>query len=91
MLMTIVLLAAAASPALARVDTAKCATPGADKAATRPASPPRARPLSEMPPARAVLTVYRQVDGCPVLLVKDGGRIVEEPAGRPELRRVFRP
>ena len=50
----------------------------------------RPRPLAEMPPARRVLTVYREVDGRPVLLVREGGRIVEEPVGRPEGRRALR-
>ena len=65
--------------------------PGADRAQARPEGPARPRPLIEMPDARPVLTVYRQVDGCDVLLVKENGRIVEEPIGRPELRRTFRP
>lgn len=53
--------------------------------------PARPRPLAEMPDARPVLTVYRQVGGRPVLLVREGGRIVEERVDRPELRRVFTP
>ena len=66
----------------------RCAAPRAD---TKPTPQARARPLNEMPPARQVLTVLRQVDGCHVLLVKDDGRIIEEPVGRPDRRRVFRP
>lgn len=53
--------------------------PVAAKAQARPEAPARARPLNEMPDARPVLTVYREVDGCPVLLVRRAGRIVEEP------------
>lgn len=81
--MTASALATAAEPARCR--------PEADRARAEARQAPRARPLNEMPDARPVLTVYRRVDGCAVLLVKDRGRIFEEPVGRPEQRRVFRP
>ena len=68
----------------------RCALPGADRVAARTAAPARARPLNEMPPARSVLAVYAQVDGCAVLRIRDGTRIVEEPAGIPDRRPVFR-
>ncbi|PAX09355.1 hypothetical protein [Sphingomonas lenta] len=93
----IVLLLALASPAVAQMpmtgapEPARCRSPGADRAQVQPKGPARPRPLIEMPDARPVLTVYRQVNGCSVLLVKEGGRIVEEPVGAPERRRVFRP
>lgn len=81
-------IAAAAEP-VAR-EHARC-KPGADRVQSRPSEPPRVRPLDEMPDARPVLTVYREVNGCNVLLVREGSRIIEEPVGRPERRRVFRP
>lgn len=65
--------------------------PAADRARASGNEALRLRPLNEMPDARPVLTVYRQVDGCAVLLVRDKGRIVEEPVGHPELRRTFKP
>ena len=87
MLITATLLASAAALA---AEPARC-RPGADRARAETAQPTRARPLNEMPDARPVLTVYRKVDGCAALLVRDRGRIVEEPVGRPEMRRTFRP
>jgi hypothetical protein len=78
-----------AAPAIAESGEARC---GAATLAGAPATPAaRARPLGEMPPARAVLSVHRRGAGCPVLLVRERGRIVEEPVGRPEARRVFTP
>lgn len=71
-------------------DAGRCG-PAIDRAAAKPEKPARPRPLNEMPDARPVLTVQREVGGCPVLLVREGPRIVEEPVGRPERRRVFRP
>ena len=78
--------------ALASSGTAdpRCAS-GPDRVSRPPAASARARPLNEMPPAREVLTVLREVDGCRVLLVREDGGIVEEPVGRPDRRRVFRP
>lgn len=70
---------------------ARCGPEGADKVRTERSGPERVRPLNEMPDARPVLAVRRTVDGCPVLLVRDGARIVEEPVARPEPRRTFRP
>lgn len=81
------LVAAAEVP---RQEPARCNV-ATHKAQSEVTQPPRARPLIEMPDARPVLTVYRQVDGCTVLLVREDGRIVEEPVGRPEARRVFKP
>lgn len=89
MLLLLPLLAAAAA-AERRGEPARCG-PGADRVGAETRGPARARPLNEMPDARPVLSVYRQVDGCAVLLVRENGRIVEEPVGRPEQRRVFRP
>lgn len=86
-----VLLLALAPVAAQLPEPERCVGPGAARAADRQKQPPRARPLNEMPDARPVLTVYHRVDGCNVLLIRDGGRIVEEPVGRPEQRRVFRP
>ncbi len=92
MLTTLLLAPALAATAPASPPAAnRCAAPGADRVTVRPARPTRARPLNEMPPARGMLTVYRRVDGCPVLLVRDGGLILKEWAGRPDQRRVFRP
>jgi hypothetical protein len=68
----------------------RCA-PAPDRVSRPPAATARARPLSEMPPAREALTVLREADGCPVLLIGENGRIVEELVGRPDRRRVFRP
>lgn len=68
----------------------RCAS-GPDRVSRPPAAPARARPLNEMPPAREVLTVLREADGCPVLLIRKNGRVVEEPVDRPDRRRVFRP
>jgi hypothetical protein len=65
--------------------------PAPNRVSKPPAASARARPLNEMPPAREVLTVLRESDGCPVLLIRENGRIVEEPVGRPDRRRVFRP
>ena len=78
----------AADPALA---ADRCARSGSARVATPSGGPPRARPLNEMPPAREVLTVLREVNGCPVLLVREGGRVTEEPVGRPDRRHVIRP
>ena len=61
------------------------------KAQSQRQGPARPRPLIEMPAARPVLAVQRRVDGCSVLLVRENGRIIEEPVGAPERRRVFRP
>lgn len=87
---TLLALTATASSAFARSDARRCAS-GIDRVAARPAEPARARPLNEMPPARPVLTVLREVDGCAVLLVREGGRVIEEPVYAPERRRIFRP
>lgn len=87
--LALVLAAISAQPSV-QARPASCA-PGPDRAVARPKQPPRARPLNEMPPARTVLAVDHQVDGCRVLLIREGGRITEEPVGRPERRRVFRP
>lgn len=78
--------------ALAASATAEppCA-PATDRVSRPSAASARARPLNEMPLARQVLTVLREADGCPVLLVRENGRILEEPVGRPDRRRVFRP
>lgn len=89
----VLLLALGSAAAVAQTpgpEPARC-KPGADKVQARPEQPPRIQPLEEMPDARPVLTVQREVDGCNVLLVREGGRIIEEPVGRPERRRVFRP
>lgn len=69
----------------------RCASPDTDRVTARPERALRARPLTEMPPARQVLTVYRRVPGCPVILVRDGDRIVEEPVDKPDRRSVFKP
>lgn len=71
-------------------EPARC-RPEATRAEDRRMATARPRKLGEMPPARPVLAVDRRVDGCAVLLVMDGGRIVEEPVGRPQMRRTFRP
>lgn len=84
-------LVTAASPAERRPEPTRCGKPGADAVRSTPDAPTRVRPLNEMPDARPTLSVWRQVDGCSVLLVRENGRIVEEPVGRPERRRVFRP
>ncbi|HEX8389361.1 MAG TPA: hypothetical protein VF636_10110 [Sphingomonas sp.] len=78
-----------ASPATAQPGQARCSAATLAGAPAAPAA--RAKPLGEMPPARAVLSVHRRVAGCPVLLVRKRGRIVEEPVGRPDARRVFTP
>lgn len=83
-------LAATGAAAQPHSEPARC-RPSAHPAQTPPSQPPRIRPLDEMPDARPVLTVYRKVDGCNVLLVREGSRIIEEPVNRPEQRRVFRP
>lgn len=90
LLLFVALPAVAATAQPTKVEPARC-KPGADRAGSREAVIARPRPLNEMPDARPVLTVYRQVDGCGVLLVRENGRIVEEPVARPELRRTFRP
>lgn len=87
-LLVMALVAGAATAQTPKVEPARC-KPGADRAAA-PQEPARSRPLIEMPDARPLLTVYRQVNGCSVLLVKEGDRIIEEPVGRPEQRRVLR-
>lgn len=85
------ILAYLAGLALASSGTAdpRCA-PALDRVSRPPVTSARARPLNEMPPAREVLTVLRERDGCPVLVVRESGRIMEEPVGRPDRRRVFR-
>ena len=88
--LVLALATASASAQAPRTEPARC-NAGADKAHSRTTQPPRARPLIEMPDARPVLAVYRQVGDCNVLLVRENGRIIEEPVGRPEARRVFRP
>ena len=79
-----------ASAEAPRTEPTRC-TAGAGNTQSRTTQPPRVRPLIEMPDARPVLAVYRQVAGCNVLLVRENGRIIEEPVNRPETRRVFRP
>lgn len=71
-------------------ESARC-NPGADRADVRSSTTSQSRPLGEMPDARRILAVYRQVDGCNVMLVREGPLIIEEPVGRPEQRRIFRP
>lgn len=81
----------AAAPAQRPVQEPARCRPGADKAQSQRQGPARPRPLIEMPDARPVLAVQRRVDGCSVLLVREGGRIIEEPVGARGRRRVFRP
>lgn len=87
-ILVLALVAGAATAQQREAEPARC-KPGADRVAA-PKGPARARPLNEMPDARPVLTVQRQVNGCDVLLIREGSRIIEEPVGRPEQRRVFK-
>ena len=85
-MMTLMMASAIATAA----EPARCRSK-AERARAEPQRTPRTRPLNEMPNARPTLTVHRQMDGCTVLLIKERGHIIEEPVGRPERRRVFRP
>ena len=89
-LIALAVIAATVGPASARSGVDRCVRSG-ERIASPPVQPFRARPLGEMPPARAVLAVDRRVDGCPVLLIREGGRIVEEPVGDLGRRRTFTP
>ena len=51
----------------------KCPAPVVTAAAPRP-DKPMVRKLGEEPPAALIATVYSEVDGCPVMLVLDGGQ-----------------
>lgn len=53
--------------------TRKCPPPVTTAATPKPGKP-MVRHLNKEPPAALIATVYNEVDGCPVMLVLNGGR-----------------
>lgn len=72
--LALISLAAMAPPQAAAQPDAKrkCPPPITTAAMPKPAKP-MVRPLGEEPPAALIATVYSEVNGCPVMLVLDGG------------------
>lgn len=62
--------------------TRKCPPPVTTTATPRP-DRPMVRHLNKEPPAALIATVYSEVDGCPVMLVLDGGRTGVGPGWTP--------
>ncbi|HEU0044885.1 hypothetical protein [Sphingomonas sp.] len=73
--MLVALLALVASPLPAATLQKTCPTRAADRVTAR--QPARIRPLADMPPARLIKGVFREVDGCPQPIV------VREQVGEP--------